>query len=357
MVLGLLAAMSLQAQSSEEPLFAVDLFKAIGKSDNLVFSPYSIRSCLGLAFMGAGGETEAELAKALRLGTTNKDEVADSFAKELEKLKKDDLMKTANTIYYNTNYGVSGDFSRWTMKSFDSKLMRLDDPKKSTSDVEGEINRWVSEKTNGKIQNLLSPGTIDESTAALLINAIYFKGEWESPFPNSNTRKMNFYSPSKDPKEVEFMYDDEYFNFGVLDDLDSTAVEMKYKNSDYSMVIVLPNQQDGLAKLVEKVQNNYNLMSVSDRLSSRKIDIYIPKFEVETELDLGAPLSEMGLKAMFSDRADFHHAFASPVDGSAPPVKITKAVHKAVIKVDEAGSEAAASTCKYMFFAYFFFFS
>uniref|UniRef100_T1GWX2 Serpin domain-containing protein n=1 Tax=Megaselia scalaris TaxID=36166 RepID=T1GWX2_MEGSC len=318
LVFGLLAAMSLQALASEEPLFAVDLYKSISTKDNLVFSPYSIQSCLGLAYMGAGGETASELAKGLRFGSVTKDEVANSFAGN----NIGDLMKIANKIFLNKNYVVGESFAQLSKKSFNSGAENLNFADSIKS--EKHINDWVENETNGKIKELLSPGT----------------GEWESPFPNLNTRQMEFFSSPSVGKNVDFMYDDEYFYYGELDDLQATAVEMKYKNGDFSMVIVLPNDKDGLEKLAEKVQNNYNLMSVSERLTSKKIDIYIPKFEMEHELDLVGPLQKLGIKSMFEDSADFSNLF----DGNAPAVKISKAVHKAVIKVDEAGSEASAAT-------------
>ncbi|KAL5287309.1 SERPINI1.2 family protein [Megaselia abdita] len=330
--------MSLSVTCSEEPLFAADLYKAIGVNDNLVFSPYSIQSCLALAYMGAGGETASELSKSLRFGSMTKDEVANSFRKVLEGNGIGNLMKIANKIFLNKGYEVSDNFAKLSRKSFDSGAENMDFAKSTES--EKKINDWVEKETNGKIKNLLSPGTIDGDTSALLVNAIYFKGEWESPFPHMNTRKMEFYSTPGKPAQADFMYDEDYFTYGAVEDLDATAVEMKYKNGDFSMVIVLPNDKDGLSRLASKVQNNYNLMKVSEKLSSNKIDIYIPKFEMEYELDLNQPLSKMGIKTMFTNQADFHELFK----GSAPPVKISKAFHKAVIKVDEAGSEAAAAT-------------
>lgn len=288
--------------------------------------------------MGAGGTTAAELAKGLGYGSMTKEEVSDSLAKSMQ--GTGNLLKIANKVFLNKGYQVSDTFSKLS-RSFDSGAESLDFGKSSES--EQTINNWVEKETNGKIKNLLSPGTIDGDTSALLVNAIYFKGEWESPFPHMNTRKMEFYSTSGKGVQTDFMYDDDYFNYGELEDLDATAVEMKYKNGDFSMLIILPTQKSSLKQLASKLQSNYNLIGVSEKLSSRKIDIYIPKFEMEYELDLNQPLSKMGIETMFTNKADFHDLFKAP----APAVKISKAFHKAVIKVDEAGSEAAAATCEF----------
>lgn len=134
----------------------------------------------------------------------------------------------------------------------------------------------------------------------------------------------------------------ENFKFGYIKDLEATALEMNYKNGNLSMVIVLPKQQQGLAKMVEKVHSNYNLQSISENLYDGRVIIHIPKFEIEYEVDLNSPLQKMGIKAMFEDGADFHEMF---IEG-ASSVKISKAIHKAVIKVDETGIEAVAATCK-----------
>uniref|UniRef100_T1GIR9 Serpin domain-containing protein n=1 Tax=Megaselia scalaris TaxID=36166 RepID=T1GIR9_MEGSC len=318
--LGILVVMSLSAYSSEEPLFATDLYKAIGENGNMVFSPYSIQACLGLAYMGAGGQTASEMAKGLRFGSMTKDQVADSFSKVLKDSQSSNMLKIANKIYVNKGSQIN------FAKSIESEKV---------------INDWVEKETNGKIKDLLSPGTIDQQTKAILVNAIYFKGHWESPFPPKSTRKLDFYSSSSKAVQADFMYDDDRFLYGSLDDLDATAVELKYKDSPYSMVFVLPNEKDGLPKLVKKIGNNYDLLSVSKKLSKQKIYIYLPKFEVEYDIELKPALSKLGMPSMFSRKADFNSMFKD-----SESIYISKAFHKAMIRVDEDGTEAAAATCK-----------
>lgn len=342
-VLGVLVAMSLQVNSSQEPLFAADLYKAMGKDGNLVFSPYSIQSCLGLVCLAAGGETATELARGLRFGSMTKHEIAKAFAQMLEENGSRSLMKISNKVFLNTEYEISDAFGRLSKMCFDASIENMDFSKSTES--EKSINDWVEKDTNGMIKDVLPPGAINGDTSALLVNVIYFKGEWEAPFSANDTLNMTFYSTSSDKVTTAFMNQKDYFAYGDVQDLDATAIEMPYMAGDFSMVIVLPNQVDGLAGLAAKVQNNYDLIKISDKLTLTYVDLSIPKFEIEYQVDLDQPLSKLGIQTMFTNQADFHYLLKR----SASPLKVSKILHKAAIKVDEAGSEAAAATGKICF--------
>uniref|UniRef100_T1GWU6 Serpin domain-containing protein n=1 Tax=Megaselia scalaris TaxID=36166 RepID=T1GWU6_MEGSC len=323
----------------EEPLFSVELYKCIDIKNNLVFSPLSINACLGLAYMGAGGDTAEEFSKRLRFGSLSKEEVATNFFKIFGESKAMRSVQIATKIFINKEFNISDRFSALSKRSFNSSVENMDFS--NSSDCEKSINSWVEKETNSKIKNLIAPGTVKAETSALLVNAIYFKGEWEKPFSQSNSTKMPFFSTENKSVEVDFMIHNEPdVHFGDLKDLESSAVELKYKGTDLSMVIVLPDKNEPLTKLAGNIQNNYDLMGISGKLSSRQLDIYIPKLEIETEIDLESPLFKLGIKTAFTDCADFKEMF----QGTIKPMKITKAVHKAFIKVDEGGTEAGAST-------------
>lgn len=296
--------------------------------------------------MGAGGKTASEMAKGLHFGS--KVDVGRSFSNDLKANEQVKSMKIANKVYLRKDKEISYSFKQLS-ESFDSKAENLNFEKASES--EKTINDWVELKTDGKIKELLSPGTIDGDTVAILVNAIYFKGLWEVPFNPMLTRKSDFFvNPSK-KVSVDFLIDDDRFLYGAVDDLDATAVELKYKDSPFSMVILLPNEQNGLSKMVDKIQNNYNLVDVSQKLRKERIFIYIPKFEVEYKIELKPVLSKMGMSTMFTDEADFSELLKKD-----EKLVMSKVFHKAVIKMDEAGTEAAAATCMYFFFFIIFLF-
>lgn len=325
------------SKSSAEPLFSTDVYKAIGSQQNLVFSPYSIRTCLGLVYMGAEGETASELSQFLHLGSLSKEEVAVSFAKDLSDNGKGKLLKTANKIFLNKKYEVSENFLKLARKAFDSSAETIDFARGTET-----INDWIKNETNGKIDNLLAPGSID-GDSVVLANAIYFKGEWVHHFGPMNMQK--FFSTPNESVLTDFMQNDALIKYGKIDDLDATAVELDYKDEGFSMVLVLPNQKDGFADLVSKIQDNYNLMTISDRLNVSRVDVYIPKFQTEYDLNLNQLLIKMGVETMFTDQANFNNMLKK----SALPIQVSKVIHKAMIKVDEHGSEAAAATCKLTF--------
>lgn len=344
LILTALVVISSQVESSDETLFATDLYKALGTDGNLVFSPYSIQTCLSLVYMGAGGKTASELATGLRFGSMSKEEVANWIAKVLvgNGTSTRSQLKITNKVFLNKDFEISESFAKLSKQSFGAGAENIDFSKSSES--ERIINDWVAKETNRRIKNLLPPGTIGEDTNALLVNTIYFRGEWEHHFPKMLTRKNKFYSSSSDEGvETDFLIDVGAIKYGDLSDLDATAIEKKYKDGNFSMVFVLPQQVDGLAGLSDKVQtNNYNLMTISDKLYLRQVQVLIPKFETEYEFDLKKPMSKLGMETMFTNQADFRDL----CKGSFRPMKITKALHKAVIKVDEAGSEASAVTRK-----------
>jgi serpin B len=197
-----------------------------------------------------------------------------------------------------------------------------------------KINAWVDEKTNHKIRELLSPGTVDSSTRLVLANAIYFKGRWREPFSKRATKYAPFHRPGQADVNVPLMHLDHAFRY--LETESYQAVEIPYEKSPYAMVVWLPRKVDGLAKLEREWTADRAGKSLAN-LATVDVDLYLPRFRVEGSLSLAESLGALGMGEAFTPSADFSGI-------SDEPLWISAVVHRALVEVDEEGTEAAAAT-------------
>jgi serpin B len=165
------------------------------------------------------------------------------------------------------------------------------------------MNSWVQGKTNNKIKNLISEKSLDANTRMVLINAIYFLGNWTYPFNASLTFKGPFFfvNEKREAKQaiVEYMTIKAQFNYAKLEKLDATAVELQYKNSNVSMIFILPNTRSGLTALESKLQN-INFNDVYNEMFMDEVIIEIPKFKIEFEIKLNEALQKVNKYCHFS---------------------------------------------------------
>ncbi|XP_054740422.1 serine protease inhibitor 42Dd-like [Anastrepha obliqua] len=329
-------------------LFAADIFQIIAPArsqENVVFSPASIQSSLALVFLGAEGETAQQIRHGLRLpAALDKTSIADDYAGFLKKnfqrsqstSENAPTLRMANRIYVNDTLQLAPQFNHLAKSRFESEAV----PTKfaDSANAVKSINMWVEHQTEGKIKNLLQLDTVDSDTSAILVNAIYFKAKWLKPFDKVLTSNAEFRMSGGQTATVAMMYSDEFVKYGELLDLDATAIELPYKDSDLSMLILLPNKVDGLQELEQKL-TNVDLNLIATRMRAAGIHISLPKFRIEFDIDLKKPLQKLGMGNMFSDAADFSSLFSN-----SPLQKIDEVKHKAFLDVNEAGSEAAAAT-------------
>jgi serpin B len=206
------------------------------------------------------------------------------------------------------------------------------------------INSWVSGKTCGRIDSIISDRDVDELTRAILVNAIYFKGKWANEFNPSNTYKESFYlagprpadarhwiSMDREPGTVKasFMKRTEK-NASYYEDDDNQAVELPYKGNDVSMLFVLPKGEE----------TRINPLTILSRTSHKEVRLHIPKFKMNCSFALKSPLQALGIKKAFSDdEANF-----TGITTEQPGLVIDEVLHKAFVEVNEEGTEAAAAT-------------
>uniref|UniRef100_A0A336LZU1 CSON006085 protein n=1 Tax=Culicoides sonorensis TaxID=179676 RepID=A0A336LZU1_CULSO len=320
-------------------LFGADLYKelATDPKENVVFSPLSIQTCLSMVYMAAEGRTYEEIGNVLKYGPQgNKQEVAKAFQDILDDTEKESGLEIANRIYVMSNYKLKAAFNELTAKHFKSAVESLDFAKRV--DSAKAINTWVEEKTHNKIKDLISPDNLDELTRAVLVNAIYFKGKWLYPFDKRMTHPSPFWVTPEQSIDVDMMTIKKRFKYGALEKFDATALEMEYKDSNISMLFILPNKKDGLKEFEEKM-HALDLKEIDGLMHHQEVEVFLPKFEFEFTKELNNVLVKLGMSTAFSNAADFSGLLESP-----EPLKISKVIHKAFIKVDEEGAEAAAAT-------------
>ncbi|XP_030374814.1 leukocyte elastase inhibitor [Scaptodrosophila lebanonensis] len=319
--------------------FTTDLFTRLaagGLTNNIVFSPFSIQTCVALAFAGAQGETADEIAKALHYVSNFPPEVAETFQFVLEKYRNSDLLKIANKLYVQQGKELKADYSAAIKEHYNSEAESINFA--ANEEAAQSINSWVNAKTNGKISELVSASNFNELTRIVLLNAIHFKGSWVHKFDEASTAEDDFWVGEEQSVKVQYMNQKAKFGYGYFEELGCTALDMPYKDSDLSLLALLPQEREGLKDLAEKLKS-INLVDLAGKLNEEEVQVKFPKFKIDYSLDLGEKLKQLGINKMFTDGAEFDNLLESP-EG----LSVSNVLHKATIEVNEEGTEAAAAT-------------
>jgi serpin B len=289
--------------------------------------------------MGATGETEAEIKNGLKYTAGfNKSSVSNYFNSVMSDIDSKKTLNIANKIYVKNGYTVKPKFSEIVFNKFKSAVENINFA--DNVEAANEINQWVESKTNNKIKNLIDPSSLDDATGMVLLNAVHFKEGWETVFEEEWTGKSEFYLNDKDTVKVDFMMKTDYnSNYGSLRELNAHALEMYYRDNDFTMTIILPDSRTGLAELENKL-HKINLDAFWEDLSQGAyVTVKMPKFKIESKLNLKEVLQNMGMQKIFSDGAELGEL----LDGIGN-LKVSDVLQKAFIEVDENGTEAAAAS-------------
>jgi len=307
-------------------------------SGNIFMSPYSIFVAVSMAYEGANGNTHQEMKDVLNI-PQNDSAIEASFGKIHNLLNQNQdgyKINTANAFWANKNYEFLDEYLNLLERYYIAEANNLD----FSNNVEAAetINSWVEEQTNGKIKDLIQSSSLSELTKLVLTNAIYFKGDWQKQFNTDDTYEEDFNLSNGNKVKVDMMKftgDEAYFNYTDTEKL--KILELPYSGNDLSMLLILPKEND--IESVETMINPDNLDEWRNNLSEQRVNIYIPKFEFETKYSLNSALQTMGINDAFTPgEANF-----SGMDGT-DDLFISEVVHKAYVKVDEEGTEAAAAT-------------
>ncbi|XP_053570628.1 leukocyte elastase inhibitor isoform X1 [Bombina bombina] len=327
--------------------FAIDLFKKLNEKDNtsnVFFSPMSISSALAMVFLGAKGNTAAQMSKVLQFSKAEDVHAGfQSLIFEINKPGTDYLLRTANRLYGEKSFTFLEEFLGKAVKHYHADVKAVDFAGKS-EDCRKEINDWVETKTEGKIQDLLPDGSVDALTRLVLVNAIYFKGNWATQFDKAATQEMPFRLNKNETKPVQMMYKKAKYPMTYVGDLFTKVIELPYVNNELSMLVFLPDDIEdgttGLEKLEQELTfEKFMEWTNPEVLNKSEVKLFFPKFKLEDDYDLESVLSSMGMSDAFDiGRSDF-----SGMSGNRD-LFLSKVVHKAFVDVNEEGTEAAAAT-------------
>ncbi|XP_008158883.1 serpin B3 [Eptesicus fuscus] len=338
--------------------FAYDLFQLFRKStkENIFYSPLSITSALAMTYLGSQKHTASEIQKALHFNevientkggaTTAQVEKSGNVHQQFQKLltelnKPTDAYKLslANRLYGEKKFQFLQEYLD-NVKKFYLANVESADFVNAAEENRKMINSWVESQTNEKIKNLFPEGSLDSTTILVLVNAIYFKGQWDERFDPKRTKQGEFWLNKDTSKFVQMMKQSNMFKFTSLEDMQAKILEIPYKGKDLSMVLLLPNEIDGLQQLEDKLTVEKLIECTSSRnMSMKHVHVQLPRFKVEESYDLQSTMTALGMVDAFSPQdADF-----SGMTGSRGLV-LSKVLHKSFVEVTEEGTEAAAAT-------------
>ncbi|WP_346897307.1 serpin family protein [Clostridium sp. UBA7503] len=321
--------------------FAFDIFKEISKDENnknVFISPLSISMALTMAYNGAKENTKVEMNKVLGYEGITDDKINNSYKilhSYLENIDENIKLNVSNSIWIREGENINKEFININKDIFGAKVDNLDFSKSSSVD---KINNWIEKSTNNMIKDMLK-GPIDGDVIMYLINAIYFKGQWQEPFDTNNNIIGEFTNSEGEKSEIDFMRkvaaDDKTF-YGEKNDF--KAIKMPYDNGKVSMYAVLPKEGLNIDNFINNLDmNKWNSIKKSIGKEQEAVNVSFPKFEMEYGTkELKGPLMDLGMKDIFSDRAN--------LSGIRENIYVSSVLHQGKIEVNEKGSEAAAAT-------------
>jgi serpin B len=323
----------------------MDLYQKLRASDgNMFFSPYSVSTALAMTYGGARGNTEKEMAKTLRF-SLDQENLHSAFAHveaRLNKLQKAGSIKlsVANSLWPQQDYEFLDEYISLVKKHYGVSITALD-YKRAREAARKMINKWVEDKTQNKIKDLIQPGILTALARLVLVNAIYFKGNWESQFKADKTKDAPFHISSKKSVQAPMMTQEQKFGYADLGSL--KMLELPYVGNEMSMIVLLPKEVDGLKQLEADLSVD-NFKRWKSRLGKRDVLVFLPKFKMTSMFRLDKTLRSMGMIDAFSDsKANF-----AGMDGRPDWLYIAAVIHKAFVDVNEEGTEAAAATAVVM---------
>uniref|UniRef100_A0A8B9PXT5 Serpin domain-containing protein n=1 Tax=Apteryx owenii TaxID=8824 RepID=A0A8B9PXT5_APTOW len=356
----------MEAVNTANTSFALDFFKHECQENddkNILFSPLSISSALATVYLGAKGNTADQMAKVTELQRKERSSVKkkekqrkirhrsfEEFSNyihtgfkalnfEINQPTKNYLLRSVNQLYGEKTLAFSTEYLQLAKKYYNAEPESVDFLG-TANEIRREINSKVEHQTEGKIRNLLPPGSIDSLTRLVLVNALYFKGNWATKFQAEATRQRPFRINMNTTKPVPMMFLSDKFNWCYVESVQANILELPYVHNDLSMFILLPSDITGLQKLEgELTFENLSGWTSPELMEKTKMEVYLPRFTLEEKYDLKSTLSRMGIQDAFIEgQADFTRMSENS------DLVLSQVFHKCYVEVNEEGTEAAAAS-------------
>jgi serpin B len=317
--------------------FGVDVYRLSPPGNNLFFSPYSITQALAMVYVGARGETERQMAQALRFPLAQERLHPAMNTLDLALQTRSDPegapeLHAVNALWGQQGYGFEYGFLDVLARQYGAGLRAVD----FTANPEGlrqDINAWVESQTHGRIQELVGRGGVDAATRLVLVNALDFQGAWAQPFSSHGTRDMPFHPLAGGTRDVRMMSGG---SGSRMTGEGFSALALSYVGGDFRMLLVVPDA--GRFAEVEARLSARFLEDIRSRLMGAHLDVNLPRFQVDSALPLEPTLRALGMKDAFASVADFSGMSRTGA------LEISSVNHKGFVAVDEAGTVASAAT-------------
>lgn len=331
------------ALAEAQTAFAAAAYSKVEKGDeNFFFSPMSVFISLGMVYGGARGGTEKQLASVLRTDL-GQDRYHPAFARlrgEVNaSLKKSQVrLSVAKLIAPQDGLPLRDEFVALARQLYGSEVLPMDF-RAAPRQVCGRLNAWIEQHTNGRMKNLLGEDAVSADTRLIVLNAIYFKAWWNRKFSVADTVPEPFWTGKGGSVPSPTMRCEEGLRYGESDT--AQVLELPYVDGAVAMLVVLPRNRDGLEAIEKELDAPRilawrSMLSPADRYT---VEVHLPRFELDTDMNLSAILRALGATDLFSpDRADL--SAISP----QKPLFLSAALHKAGVIVNEEGTEAWAAT-------------
>jgi len=316
----------------------IELLPIIDADDNgnTFISPMSLFMALSMVYNGADGVTKTEIAKVLKAEGIDVDEMNQANASLMSILHSDSeeiQLTIGNSIWLNENYQFQDQFAQDNQDYFNAEIQEIDILDPTSADT---INDWVSNSTNNKIEEIVE-NPLNTNLVTILINAIYFKGNWQFEFDEKDTELGAFHLEDGTKKDIQLMTLNE--NLAYLENENFQAVTLPYGDGEMSMNVFLPKENYTLEEF-KTILTSDNLMKWNSEFNRQLVNLKLPKFQIEFKVILKETLEKLGMPSAFdSENANFTNMIQ---EGSQ--IYISEVKQKTFIDVNEEGTEAAAVT-------------
>ncbi|KAM6992693.1 alpha-1-antitrypsin homolog [Tautogolabrus adspersus] len=329
-------AISCNKLSSPNADFAFALYKSLNAKaapgKNIFYSPLGISTALSMVSAGARGETHSQLFSSLGYSAFNQTQVNEAYKHLFDihgRSQENFQLDVGNAAAVRSGFNPLEKFLNNVKQFYQGEIFNVNH--NNPSEAEAEINRFIANKTQDKIKDMVKD--LDPDMALVLINYVYFKGMWEKPFDSDMTHEEDFHVDKTTKVKVDMMTRTGYYK-AYWDQVNHTTVVMLPYKGNASMMIILPDE-DKMKEVEGHINKDY-IKHLQDSLHIRYIDLSLPKCSISADAALENTLKEMGITNAFEDKADFSGI------SEEYKLKISKASHKAVLSVTEMGTKAAA---------------